>query len=424
MTLRFSFLIVALIASLSCSDDMEFVPSTELTSVILDEAEPYDFCITEQTNVPGNIVDVTTSQTFNGTLEEINNDVLCRRYIPNNGFSGQEEIRFIVTDDDNNMDTSFVRIIVDPTLILIQNEGGFGNNNANISRYFDADNSLVPEITGILGDILQDVLVLDDAGEQGPIIASVNNSNLVNFYDDISYAELASLEINQPRFIVQDDLGEHVYVSTLDGKIHEINVDRLEVTRSGSYGFNLDEIVLLNDRLYGVQRFSDKIHEIDLETLEIANSYTTLFDPASICTHDGELWLICSGDVFGSSGNLGGIQKLMPSSGVVSTIFSFSDLNIGFSPRIRSDVANDRLLFLKDALFSISDAGGTAVDFGGETYTQPYGLDINLKNGDIYVGDALDFAQFGLVRRFSSDGFLLNEFNSVGIGPNGFEFLQ
>jgi len=403
---------------------MEFVPSTDLTTVVLEEALPYDFCITDQTNVPGSIVDVTASTTFNGTLEEINDDVLCRRYTPNDGFSGVEEIRFIVTDDDNNMDTSFVRIIVDPTFILVQNEGGFGNNNANISRFFDADNSLVPEITGVLGDILQDVLVLDDAGEQGPIIASVNNSNRVNFYDDITYAELASIEINQPRFLVQDGLGENVYVSTLDGKIHEINVDRLELTRSGTYGFNLDEIVLLNNRLYGVQRFSDMIHEIDLETLEITNSYTTLFDPASICVHDGEIWFICSGDVFGGSGDLGGIQKLIPSSGVVSTEFSFSDLNIGFSPRIRSDVANDRLLFLKDALFSISEAGGGAVDFGGETYTQPYGLDINPKNGEIYVGDALDFAQFGLVRRFSTDGILLNEFVSVGIGPNGFEFLQ
>jgi len=50
-----------------------------------------------------------------------------------------------------------------------------------------------------------------------------------------------------------------------------------------------------------------------------------------------------------------------------------------------------------------------------------YGIGVDPHNGEIYVGDAVDYSQSGVVRRYSSEGTLIDQFR-VGINPNGFAF--
>ena len=50
-----------------------------------------------------------------------------------------------------------------------------------------------------------------------------------------------------------------------------------------------------------------------------------------------------------------------------------------------------------------------------------YGIGVNPHNGEIYVADAVDYRQSGVVYRYSSDGTLIDKFR-VGITPNGFAF--
>jgi DNA-binding beta-propeller fold protein YncE len=50
-----------------------------------------------------------------------------------------------------------------------------------------------------------------------------------------------------------------------------------------------------------------------------------------------------------------------------------------------------------------------------------YGIGVNPHNGEIYVADAVDYSQAGVVRRYSDNGTLIDQFR-VGINPNGFAF--
>ncbi len=50
-----------------------------------------------------------------------------------------------------------------------------------------------------------------------------------------------------------------------------------------------------------------------------------------------------------------------------------------------------------------------------------YAIGINPRNGDIYVADAVDYSQSGVVYRYSADGQLIDQFR-VGITPNNFAF--
>ena len=50
-----------------------------------------------------------------------------------------------------------------------------------------------------------------------------------------------------------------------------------------------------------------------------------------------------------------------------------------------------------------------------------YGIGVNPRNGDIYVGDAVDYSQAGVVYRYDANGQLVDQFR-VGINPNHFAF--
>ncbi|MBQ6433024.1 MAG: hypothetical protein IJJ94_03640 [Bacteroidaceae bacterium] len=50
-----------------------------------------------------------------------------------------------------------------------------------------------------------------------------------------------------------------------------------------------------------------------------------------------------------------------------------------------------------------------------------YGIGVDHRSGEIYVADAVDYSQAGVVRRYTSEGELVDEFR-VGINPNGFAF--
>ena len=50
-----------------------------------------------------------------------------------------------------------------------------------------------------------------------------------------------------------------------------------------------------------------------------------------------------------------------------------------------------------------------------------YGIGIDPHTGEIYVADAVDFSQSGVVLRYTAEGILVDQFR-VGINPNGFAF--
>ena len=50
-----------------------------------------------------------------------------------------------------------------------------------------------------------------------------------------------------------------------------------------------------------------------------------------------------------------------------------------------------------------------------------YGLNVNPYDGDIYLADAVDYSQAGVVYRYSREGQLVDHFR-VGINPSCFAF--
>ena len=56
------------------------------------------------------------------------------------------------------------------------------------------------------------------------------------------------------------------------------------------------------------------------------------------------------------------------------------------------------------------------LEYSGTLY---YGLTVNPANGEVYIADAIDYQQQGMIYRYSSEGELIDEFY-VGIIPGAF----
>lgn len=56
------------------------------------------------------------------------------------------------------------------------------------------------------------------------------------------------------------------------------------------------------------------------------------------------------------------------------------------------------------------------LEYSGTLY---YGLTVNPANGEVYIADAIDYQQQGMIYRYSPDGELIDEFY-VGVIPGAF----
>ena len=56
------------------------------------------------------------------------------------------------------------------------------------------------------------------------------------------------------------------------------------------------------------------------------------------------------------------------------------------------------------------------LEYSGTIY---YGLTVNPVNGEVYIADAIDYQQQGIIYRYSPNGKLIDE-NYIGIIPDAF----
>lgn len=314
--------------------------------------------------------------------------------------------------------------------VFVCNEGNFQYGNATLS-YYDPDtkeveNEIFYRANAMkLGDVAQSMTI---HGKTGWVV--VNNSHVVFAIDINTFKELGRIEnLTSPNYIhfVSDD---KAYITQLwDNRIFIINPKRFEVTgyitcpgmtlESGTTGQMVQrgKYVYVNTRSY-----QNSIIKIDTTTDEIVAEVAVGVQPTSLVLDcNNKLWTVTDGGYEGSpyGYEVPTLYRIDAESLTIEKEFKF---NLGDYPsKLQLNGTKDRLYWINNDIWQmdVTAENVPAQPFLPCGYARYYGLTVSPHNGDVYVSDAVDYMQQGVVYRYSKEGQLVDQFYA-GVIPGAF----
>lgn len=309
--------------------------------------------------------------------------------------------------------------------VLIVNEGNFGFGNASLSLYNPTSNEVNQKIFQVnnngrpIGDVAQSATVIDDR-----IFIVVNHSNKIEVVNRSDFNSVGSIkDLNSPRYILPISPTK-AYVSDLyEDKIYIINPQTLAVSGTIESKGWTEEMTLINNKAFVCHADSNQVWVIDVTTDEVIHKINTHIEPLSIrLDQNNQLWLRCSGGLNSGQGVLYKIDPLtFEVKKIITTFHGRQKLG-----QIEIDKNGHFLYCLIEGdiyRYKIDDTDLPTLPFIKGANRLFYDLGYDSVNHELYVCDAIDYLQRGVVTRYNTLGEEGNTFK-VGIIPGNILFLD
>jgi len=275
-----------------------------------------------------------------------------------------------------------------------------------------------------LGDALQSLTIFDNVA-----YFVVGGSAKIEVASPFTFTSFGTITgFHAPRFMLPIS-PLFAYVSDLfSDKIYRLDLSNGLIIQEIPFPGWSEEMILIGATVYvtSPSRFGEKPskHLYIVNTLidAVSDSIELGFSPAALTIdRESNLWILCGGDIGNSIP--GGLYRVNPFTREVLKEFPFSDTNAGLAPRITTNELANMIYYLKGDVYKIEMNADQLpqqpfIAANGRNF---YGLAGDPSNGNIYVSDALDFQQEGIVYRYSPEGVMEKMF-TVGIAPNSFNF--
>ncbi|PID95246.1 MAG: cell surface protein [Bacteroidetes bacterium] len=324
--------------------------------------------------------------------------------------------------------------------LFITCEGNFTYNNASLSYYDIAHKEVYNEVfftvNGLsLGDVAQSVVLRDSL-----LYVVVNNSGkiIVLDADDFSFKKKIT-GFTSPRYI-HFLSREKAYVTDLYA--HAIAIVDLEEDTISGYisvhntlsAFNqhpTEQMVAIGNRVFvNCWSYDRKILVIDSDRDKVIDSVAVAKQPNSMVLDKyNRLWVLSDGGYPGSpyGQEHPALTCIEPYSlSIIDTIM----MDMADAPsELAINGTRDTLFFLNGDLYYMAVVGMDAPEIFVESpYEQSYmggfyGLGVDPATSEVYVADAIDYNQPGVVYRYSPHAMPLDTFQ-VGIIPGAFCFKE
>lgn len=313
--------------------------------------------------------------------------------------------------------------------VYILNEGLFQMNNSTLSYYDFKTSTLTDDIflernhRG-LGDTGSD---LKSYGSK--LYCIVNNSNRLEIMklSDATSIKAIDLAGKQPRKIAFHR--GKAYVSCFDGDILRIDTTTLEVEAATHSGDNPDGLCVCNDKLYvansgglNYPNYGNTVSVIDLNSFSVIKTLTVVENPTVMNSYNDQYVYV------ESRGNYADVpyafQKIDAQTDQIVKNYNLEVLNF---------TIEDHFAYLYSYDYSTASSWIKVMDLrtdqlvrenfitDGTTIANPYAINVNPLNGDVYIADALDYTVNGDIVCFSKDGKKKFSF-SAGLNPCGIVF--
>ncbi len=313
--------------------------------------------------------------------------------------------------------------------LFVINEGNYMYGNASLSYYDPSSKTIENEIFARsnafpIGDVAQSMTVFD-----GLCWVVVNNSGVIFATDPSTFREVRRITgFTSPRYIHFIDSHKAYVTQIWDPRIYIVDPTACRITGYIETDMDFDTgstemMVQIGDYVYvNCWSYQNSILKIDTRTDTVAGRLEVGMQPSALaCDCYGRLWAITDG---GYDGSPYGREKptlvsIDPDSFSVETTFYFA---LGDAPRALTAGGDGRTLYWINGGVYKMDVGcnqlpsAPIIEPKGTIF---YSLTMDPATGEIYVGDAIDYTQNGVVMRYAADGTLLDTF-SVGVNPGNF----
>ncbi|MFN6038266.1 MAG: DUF5074 domain-containing protein, partial [Bacteroidota bacterium] len=305
----------------------------------------------------------------------------------------------------------------------ILNEGNFMASNGSVTRLDLSSGTVINDYFAIQNGGLQIGDVPQSMSEfNGKFYIVINNSGKIIVVDKFNFQNVAQISgLNSPRYILFTS-NSRAFVSDLySNSISVIDLNTNTKVKDINLNGWTEEMIQMYGKVYVTNKQSTKLYVLNSQTETLEDSLDIGYGAGSIKQDkNGKIWILCSGN---QTNKYAKLVRINPISLSVDTSFIFSSLN-NKPYKLAINGQKDILYYL--------DAGGVySMNIYGNLSTAPlisqgqknfYALGVDPQTGQIYVGDAIDFNQNGVIYRYNSDGSQLDQFNA-GIIP-GFIFFD
>lgn len=305
--------------------------------------------------------------------------------------------------------------------VWVVNEGNFQWGNASLDWYAPSTKQYSAGVFDslnqeILGDVFQSISFFD---QQAYLV--INNSGKIEIVSTATGQKSGTIQgLTSPRYFLPVSK-DKAYVSDLyAGSIAIIDLTTNEVSGNIPLAGWTEEIQMLNSKVAVTNVSSSYLYLIDPITDLLNDSVRISTGGSSLeIDHTGQLWVSCSADL--QTNHSGAFHRIDPATWTVTKTINFPD---GAGPSDIAMSADGTVLYYLDSnLFAMNVAADSlpkcpVVSAEGGLF---YGLGIDPNNGDIYVADAIDYVQKGVILRYNKSGESLDEWRG-GVIPAAFGF--
>lgn len=315
---------------------------------------------------------------------------------------------------------------------FLLNEGNMGSNKSTIDFFSYETGKYLrniyptrnPEIVKELGDVGNDIAIYGDK-----LYAVINCSHYVEVMDVHTAKHVGSIDILNCRYIVFNE--GKAYVSSYagpvqidpnarPGKVVEVDTASLQVTREVVVGYQPEEMVITNGKLYvansGGYRYPNydtTVSVIDLETFQVTHTIDVAINLHRMeIDRYGRIYVSSRGDYYDIGADVYVIDsktdQVTGNLGIAASEMCLSGDSLYMTSVEWSYITQSNTI-----TYTLYDVGRQEVvshnfiaDGTDKQIQIPYGIAVNPDTKEFFVCDAKDYVTPGTLYCFSPDGYL------------------